>query len=255
MMLNMDYSKIQPIIEIYTCLQGEGRDTGKPMILVRMSGCRLRCQFSDTSFCDTAYASWKPDKGQYTLNDVVKIIRDNPQIKHLLITGGGPTLNPTLLTELVNIGNELGKYVCIETEGSEFVQTRADFISLSPKLANSSPRIGTKLPFDNERLVTEKDFAQHEKWRRSYDAMERLISQHKDYQFKPVITCEADLLEVRHLIKILSIPPQKVWIMPEGTTSEELDKNRKWLVDVCIREGWNFTDRLHVTIFGNKRLV
>ena len=43
--------KIIPINEIYTCLQGEGKLTGVPHILVRVTGCRLRCQFSN-SFCD-----------------------------------------------------------------------------------------------------------------------------------------------------------------------------------------------------------
>ena len=139
----------------------------------------------------------------------------NPQIEHLLITGGGPTLNPDLLQVLCGLGKEYGKYVCIETEGSEFVQTRADFISLSPKLATSSPRIGTKLPFDEDKVVTEKDLVQHEKWRSNHDAMKSLIIKHQDYQFKPVITCETDLSEVEFLIKLLNIPAYKIWVMPE----------------------------------------
>ena len=59
----MNYTKKQPLGEMYTCLQGEGKYIGIPHILIRVSGCRLRCQFSD-SFCDTPYASWKPEKGK-----------------------------------------------------------------------------------------------------------------------------------------------------------------------------------------------
>ena len=66
----MDYNKVQPLGETYTCLQGEGKYIGIPHILIRVTGCRLRCQFSN-SFCDTPYASWKPEKGKYTLNDIV----------------------------------------------------------------------------------------------------------------------------------------------------------------------------------------
>ena len=49
----MNYDKKQPLGETYTCLQGEGKYMGVN-ILIRVTGCRLRCQFSD-SFCDTPY--------------------------------------------------------------------------------------------------------------------------------------------------------------------------------------------------------
>ena len=137
----MDYNKVQPLGETYTCLQGEGKYIGIPHILIRVTGCRLRCQFSE-SFCDTPYASWKPEKGKYTLNDIVKFYEDNPHIKYTMITGGGPTLHPELLKELCVIGKKYNHIITIETEGSEFVQTRGDFISLSPKLSNSTPQIG-----------------------------------------------------------------------------------------------------------------
>ena len=58
-----------PINEMYTCLQGEGKLMGVPHILIRVTGCRLRCQFAD-SFCDTPYSSWKPEKGRFTYDDV-----------------------------------------------------------------------------------------------------------------------------------------------------------------------------------------
>ena len=67
-MQNMS-DKILPINEIYTCLQGEGKLMGIPHILIRVSGCRLRCQFAN-SFCDTPYSSWKPEKGKFTYDDV-----------------------------------------------------------------------------------------------------------------------------------------------------------------------------------------
>ena len=50
----MDYNKNQPLGEAYTCLQGEGKYVGIPHILIRVTGCRLRCQFSN-SFCDIKF--------------------------------------------------------------------------------------------------------------------------------------------------------------------------------------------------------
>lgn len=249
----MDYNKVQPLGETYTCLQGEGKYIGIPHILIRVTGCRLRCQFSN-SFCDTPYASWKPEKGRFTLNDIVKFYEDNLHIKYTMITGGGPTIHPELLKELCKIGKDYGHTITIETEGSEFVQTVGDNISLSPKLSNSTPIPGTWMPFTN-REVTEKDKQQHEKWRCNYEAMEQLINNHPDYQLKPVISNEEDLVEVKELQKILGVPNDKVWLMPEGLVEEELNKRRRWLMELCTEQGYNFTDRLHIIAYGDKRGV
>lgn len=249
----MDYNKVQPLGETYTCLQGEGKYIGIPHILIRVTGCRLRCQFSN-SFCDTPYASWKPEKGRFTLNDIVKFYEDNLHIKYTMITGGGPTIHPELLKELCKIGKDYGHTITIETEGSEFVQTVGDNISLSPKLSNSTPIPGTWMPFTN-REVTEKDKQQHEKWRCNYEAMEQLINNHPDYQLKPVISDEKDLVEVKELQKILGVPNDKVWLMPEGLVEEELNKRRRWLMELCTEQGYNFTDRLHIIAYGDKRGV
>ena len=249
----MDYNKKQPLGETYTCLQGEGKYMGVPHILIRVTGCRLRCQFSD-SFCDTPYASWKPEKGIFTLNDVVKVYESNPQIKHTMVTGGGPTIHGELLKELCLIGKKYDHIITIETEGSEFVQTEADCISLSPKLSNSTPRPGTWMDYAN-REVTEKDKQLHEKWRCNYDAMRQLIDNHEDYQLKPVISNEKDLQEVKELQKILDIPNNMVWLMPEGLVSEQLNERRVWLMKICEDEGYNYTDRLHIIAFGDKRGV
>jgi 7-carboxy-7-deazaguanine synthase len=249
----MNYDKKQPLGETYTCLQGEGKYMGVPHILIRVTGCRLRCQFSN-SFCDTPYASWKPEKGIFTLNDVVKVYESNPQIKHTMVTGGGPTIHAELLKELCVIGKKYDHTITIETEGSEFVQTEADCISLSPKLSNSTPRPGTWMTYAN-REVTEKDKQQHEKWRCNYDAMRQLIDNHEDYQLKPVISNEKDLQEVKELQKILDIPNNMVWLMPEGLVSEQLNERRVWLMKICEDEGYNYTDRLHIIAFGDKRGV
>ena len=46
-MEKMDYSKIQPIIEAYICIQTEGSRAGYPHFLVRTTGCTHRCWFGD----------------------------------------------------------------------------------------------------------------------------------------------------------------------------------------------------------------
>lgn len=251
--MTIENSKTLPINEMYTCLQGEGKLTGVPHILIRVTGCKLRCQFAN-SFCDTPYSSWSPEKGKFSYGDIHNFYEKHSHIKHTMITGGGPTSHPEMLRELCKIGKQYGHYITIETEGSEYVSTQADMISLSPKLSNSTPRPGTVIPFSG-KVVTEKHKQRHEKWRCNYDAMKMLLDVHPDYQMKPVISSEKDLQEVKELQKILSVPNNKVWLMPEGLEPKQLNKRRRWLMDLCTEQGYNFTDRLHIIAYGDIRGV
>jgi len=241
--------------EMYSCLQGEGKYIGIPHLLIRVTGCKLRCQFAGGSFCDTPYASWAPEKGKYTLDDVIDFYEKYPQIKYTMITGGGPTAHPELLMNLCDIAvNKYDHWVTIETEGSQFVHTDAQFISLSPKLSNSTPVPGTIMPYTGKE-VTEKQKTQHEQWRTNYSAMKELLNEHQEYQVKPVISNETDLKEFKTLQKILSVPNDKVYLMPEGLNREQLTRRRLWLTDICVKEGYNYTDRLHIITYGDKRGV
>jgi hypothetical protein len=43
--------------------------------------------------------------------------------------------------------------------------------------------------------------------------------------------------------------------MPEGVTDDELTKRRRWLMEYATEHGYNFTDRLHIIVYGDKRGV
>lgn len=44
-----------------------------------------------------------------------------------------------------------------------------------------------------------------------------------------------------------------VFLMPEGISPESLNNTANSAVDACIRNGWNYTDRLHIRIWNNLR--
>ena len=118
--------KVLPINEIYTCLQGEGKLTGVPHILIRVSGCRLRCQFAN-SFCDTPYSSWAPEKGKYSYEDIHEFYNKHKSIKHTMITGGGPTLHSGMLIALCELAKEfklrgIPTTIFIDKEGFEIAR-------------------------------------------------------------------------------------------------------------------------------------
>ena len=86
----MDYTKTQPILEVYRCIQTEGSLMGKPHIIVRTTGCTHRCYFGEGGWCDSWYTSIHPEKGKYTMEDVRLFFMKNWDINHLMITGGSP---------------------------------------------------------------------------------------------------------------------------------------------------------------------
>lgn len=251
-------NKILPICELHTCIQGEGLLSGVPHILLRMTGCPLRCQFGN-SFCDTPYASWKPEKGKYKWTDVARIYDQNPQIRHTMITGGSPTMHENVLRELTYfIAGKYNHVITIETEGSKFISDLHGmcYMSLSPKLESSIPKVGTINPFTGKK-VTENDRIKHEKNRTKYDEMKKLLDHYGGY-LKPVInydTFEQDVAEVKQIQKLLGVENYNVYLMPAGANNEELMMNRKKLVEYCIKFGYNYTDRLHIVIYGNQRGV
>ena len=250
----LDFDKILPIVEVYTCVQSEGKLSGIPHILIRTTGCTLRCQFSETDFCDSWYTSWHPEKGEWTWNKIIELCDANPQINHVMITGGAPTMHKQLLPFMTQALHEAGFHITLETEGSAFVEgCYIDLLSLSPKMANSIPRIGTKTPKGQE--ITQKHVDKHEKGRRNYQAMGDWLFTAKDYQFKPVIGSPEQVKEIESLAQTLGIRKDKIWVMAAGGTKEALEKNLEWTLNLCVEKGWNFVPRFHILIYNDKRAV
>jgi hypothetical protein len=73
--------------------------------------------------------------------------------------------------------------------------------------------------------------------------------------FKFVVASEDDLAEIREMAAECAIPAEKIYLMPEGTTSEALSARREWLVAECESHGYRFSDRLHIHEFGGGRGV
>lgn len=255
----MDYQKKQPIIEAYTCIQTEGSMAGRPHFLIRTTGCTHRCYFGEGGWCDSWYTSIHPEKGSWTLNQIRDLFDAHPHIKHLMISGGSPTMHPELLNELVLLAKDGGRdlFITLETEGSHFVKTDVpiDLISLSPKFRNSRPILDIKTP--QGKMVDRKMIDQHEKFRMNFDAIKQMIDYHKDYHFKPVVDRnDMEIWEdIEKFTYAFSIPNNKVWVMPAGDTLDKLQPNYSYVMEECIKRGYNFTGRAHIVAYNDKRGV
>jgi 7-carboxy-7-deazaguanine synthase len=221
------------ISEIFHSLQGEGSLMGVPSIFIRTSGCNLRC-----SWCDTPYTSWQPEGEQLSLDEILEQIATYPA-HHAVVTGGEPMIAPDIvaLTERLRAR---GLHITIETAGTVFAPAACDLMSISSKLANSTPAGSWA--------------AQHERLRFQPDVLRRLIESY-DYQLKFVVAQPGDLDEIRRMLDRLQADRAKVILMPEGIEPSTLRERGAWLAEMAKREGFRFTPRLHIELWGNRRGV
>lgn len=222
------------IAEIFYSVQGEGGLVGVPSVFVRSSGCNLRC-----SWCDTPYTSWNPEGVDLSIDAIVEKAEQFGPARHVVLTGGEPLIAPGMV-ELSQRFHARGMHITFETAGTVFAPVECDLMSISPKLANSTP----EGPFR----------AQHERLRSQPDVLRRLMA-HCDYQLKFVITRGEDVEEVRSLVSQLEAPAGKVVLMPEGISADVLNERGVWVAEICKDHGYRFSPRLHVHLYGNKRGV
>ena len=251
-----DYNKVLPVLEVYRCVQSEGSRFGMPTIAVRTTGCTHRCYFGEGGWCDSWYTSIHPQKGTFTFNDIVKIYDENPQVKEMMLTGGSPTMHPALVNELTHFANERGILITIETEGSHFVET--DFplglISLSPKFSNSIPRVGITTP--GGKVVDERFVKTHNRLRLNYEAVQKTLSYHQDYHYKPVWDgTDEGLAEIEEFRVKMDIPKDKTFVMPAGDTRGTLIEMYPKVFEMVAEHGYNMTGRDHIIAYNTERGV
>lgn len=229
------------ISEIFYSVQGEGVLTGVPSIFIRTSGCNLRCRW-----CDTPYASWKPEGVEMEVEAILGKLGAWPMARHVVLTGGEPMVAREVRRLMAGI-RELGHHLTVETAGTIGLEgAGCDLASLSPKLRNSTPRVGE---------IGEGWIARHEQTRRQIGVLRSWIAGSEAVQIKFVISGEADLAEAMALLAELEhpLPPDRILLMPEGRSVEALRGRAGWLVEVCKAQGFRFCHRLHIELFGNTR--
>lgn len=221
------------IAELFYSIQGEGSLVGAPSFFIRTSGCNLRC-----SWCDTPYASWTPEGADLSLDQILNEVRAHPA-RHVVVTGGEPMISPEIV-QLTHRLRDIGRHITIETAGTVFEPVACDLMSISPKLSNSTP--------------SGQWAKMHERVRIQRDVLLELMSRY-EYQLKFVIEKRDDVEEARALAESLRAEPERVILMPEGTDRELLRERSVWLAEICKEEGFRFSPRLHVDLYGDKRGV
>lgn len=112
------------LVEIFESLQGEGRNTGRPCVFVRLAGCNLACPWCDT------------DVGKRFSMDLSELAGEiaSYRPKSVVITGGEPTIAPGM-PELVAELKRRGYWIAVETNAltaPSWLQF-TDYVAASPK--------------------------------------------------------------------------------------------------------------------------
>jgi 7-carboxy-7-deazaguanine synthase len=224
------------IAEVFHSIQGEGLLAGIPSVFVRTSGCNLRCWF-----CDTPYSSWEPEGEKLDPAEILQQVLDI-DCKHVVITGGEPMLWPSLV-ELVDGLRRAGRHVTVETAGTLDVPLVCDLASISPKLASSTPTSQ-----ENGRFAL-----MHEQARWRPKVIGKLMDR-QPYQLKFVAHQLSDLAEIESMLTQLPpIQPDRILLMPQGSTPSELSSRASWVANACLQRGWRYAPRLHIDLYGNTR--
>ena len=225
------------IAELFYSIQGEGLLLGVPSFFVRTTGCNLRC-----TWCDTPYTSWQPEGREMAIEEMVAEAVRHPG-RHVVITGGEPMIAPGVV-ELTQAFRRAGFHITVETAGTVFQPVECDLMSISPKLANSTPH-----EREGGRWA-----AQHDRLRVQPDVLRKLTS-HFNYQLKFVFQAEADLVEINELVGMVGARVDQVLLMPEGTNPAVLRERSVALAELCKRTGYRMSPRLHVDLWGDRRGV
>lgn len=277
-MSKIDPNKLLISSDFYT-VQGEGISSGIPSYFVRLGICNLTCGMSRkftnqlekeqkledgeifvgdlheqglaTWTCDsTSQWLWRGEDKEfdYLINrwkeeGVYDYIKDGSV--HIIWTGGEPTIkgHQEAIVNFTNHWmsryldrNDVHPFYEIETNGTIVIDVKLfnmlDQINCSPKLSNSGMT-------EKQRIVPE--------------AIER-IKQHKNYQFKFVISTEDDVLELfRDFVEPFKIPLKNVVCMPGLDDAADFEERTRFVMEMGKKYRFRALTRLHIAAW-NKTL-
>ncbi|MDG4830006.1 7-carboxy-7-deazaguanine synthase QueE [Solwaraspora sp. WMMD1047] len=216
-------------------VQGEGPSTGQQAVFVRLSRCNLSCPPCDTPFTwDTSRYDLRTETQRLPGEQVVAwvLAQTAPLV---VITGGEPLLQQEVLVPVVASLTAAGRRVEIETNGTiaptANLQRLVSAFNVSPKLATFAAAT------DDHRRINPT-------------ALGALMAGGKAV-FKFVVHGTDDLAEVDQLCTAYGLGP--VWVMPEGTTAQQVVAVSQAVANDVVRRGWNLSSRLHVLCWGDQR--
>jgi len=238
--------------EIFHSIQGEGKNLGKPSVFIRLSLCNLYCKWCDTDYtwnwAGTPYAHNNdvvPGYQKFDKDEMMAVLKDEEiaqivkeyHCNNLVITGGEPLVQQKSLISLLQLLRNTNPAYHIEYE------TNGTFIPL-PEVDALSHQYNVSIKLSNSGVSYED---------RIEPEVIAWFAESPKSNFKFVVDTEQDMEEVQAIIDQYKISNQVVYLMPQGSSVESLRAKQNWIVEVCKQYNYNYSDRLHIHIWGAKR--
>ena len=162
------------INEIFKSIQGESTYAGVPCVFVRLTGCKLRCLY-----CDTTYAY---DEGtEMSVNKIFNKIKGY-DCKNVCITGGEPLLQKNV-TKLINLLKKNRYKIFVETGGSINIDMLPKAVTRIMDIKCPDSGMDKEMNWENIERLKHKDEAKF------------IISSKKDYEWAKRITRKYKLMD------------------------------------------------------------
>lgn len=242
------------VSEIFYSLQGEGRFVGQPSLFLRVAGCNLSCSGYGVNKdgnigCDSIFAvdvsyknEWQSYLDSTTLIDDLKKTLPNNKKFDIVLTGGEPLIfyKNSVLLETIRCFQEQGVLVTIETNATveidfeKYPEYKKCIFAMSVKLSNSG---------------------EIEKKRINKKAILAICKNSKDSFFKFVVD-KKNINELEgEIFEITKGFENDIYCMPMGESQKTLKLNDKAVFEFCIKNGFCYSDRVHIRVWGKKTRV
>ncbi|WP_220446794.1 7-carboxy-7-deazaguanine synthase QueE [Nonomuraea deserti] len=227
-----------PVSEVFgPTIQGEGPYAGRSAWFVRLGGCNLSC-----SWCDSAY-TWDAQRfdlrREIPMTPVEEVLAQVPSSSLVVVTGGEPLLhqNRPAWRALCNGLRARRCTLHVETNGTivpnETTRGCVQTFVVSPKLANAGVHRGNIDPALRTGWVE--------------------VAESGNAHLKVVCASTDDVAGALEIARTTGWPLSQVWVMPEGTTAQELNGRWRAIADAAAHAGINATHRLHILAWQDCR--
>jgi len=218
-----------PMVEVFESIQGEGPFMGRRALFFRLAGCNLvgKCKECDTDF---RFRFWMTD--EEIVERVARFEDDGGTL--VIFTGGEPMIYQDKISAITD---EFSYKIKTQIETNGIIAPSKEFLMSVDRIVISPKRGFEKYAYNN---YTDYGFK-----RRISDWKFVVGDVPEDSRFWSFNDIGGQINELLRR----NVKKERIWLMPYGSTKDEIEKNSKKVWENALKFGVNYSDRLHIRIF------